>query len=622
MRTRILILAIPLGLFPSLVAGQAPVAPAAATTAQPPAAATPAETEEHPPLPRTYGSFDFGIRASHLDGDAARYERYRDLGDGLVLDRIRFDTQQRGWMLGLAADHGGRPDQRYSGSAIRPGQVKIWGRWDQIPMLMSRTTRTLFTTPSPGELLIDDAIQTQVQAQPSFLATAVQTAHVFDLESRRHVLEGGVEYVTKMGLTFDANLRQIDRDGAIPFGGSFGHSNVVETIAPVQQNLRDVDSTAEYVHGGLLVRGGLNGSWFHNDVTSLTFDNPFRVSDSASAGSRGRIALAPSNTFFGVNGLLAYKLPHKSRATVYGSVGSLRDDGAPLLPFTVNTAIPVVPLDRATTEGHARTSSINLTFTSRPIKMVDLDVRFRTYDYDNLTPVFLTTQRVGYDNAVSAVTNPALQETEPFGVTRATFDADVRFNPMRAFSGGVGVSHQSEERTHRIFEKSTDNTFRLLFDSVGSSRVTLRSKYEHSQRRGEGDVAAIAAELTAIGEQGGMRHYDVASRDRDRVTITGAVVALSSLSLNGSLAAGKDDYGESLFGLRDNHHRVYSAGVEYPRRTSTGAPACRTRSSAIPRSRGRARRVPASSSTTRPATGRPIPRTGPIRSSRTWSCCR
>ena len=39
-----------------------------------------------------------------------------------------------------------------------------------------------------------------------------------------------------------------------------------------------------------------------------------------------------------------------------------------------------------------------------------------------------------------------------------------------------------------------------------------------------------------------------------------------------SLAAGKDDYLESEFGLRDNTHRVYSAGVDYlPRDRVTAA---------------------------------------------------
>jgi MtrB/PioB family decaheme-associated outer membrane protein len=565
MRTHPLLLAIPFALLPMTVVAQVPSAPPAPSTA-PVAAqeATPAaeEAEDHP-LPTTYGSLDMGVRSTHLDGDGARYERYRDLGDGLFLERARFATAQRGWMFDLGADHDGSRAQRYDARAALPGRLKLWGRYDQIPMLMSRTTRTLFTETSPGVLEIDNAIQAQVQAQAAYLATAVQTATRFDLGSRRHIASGGAEWLAGRGVIVSTHVQHMNRDGDIPFGGSFGHGNVVETFAPVQHTLTDFDSSAEYAEGNVLARGGYTGSWFHNDVTSLTFDNPWRVTDSSSAGSRGRTALAPSNSFVGVNGLLSYKLPYRSRASVYGSLGSLHDAGAPLLPFTVNTTLPVIPLDRSTTDGHARTSSINLSFTSRPVQSVDVDLRFRTYDYDNRTPQFLVTQRVGYDNAVSAVTTPALQETEPFGVKRATFDADVRLSPVRAFSAGAGFGHQSEERTYRIFEKTTDDTVRVLVDSVGHKWLTLRSKYEHTQRRGEGDVADISAELLAIGEQPGMRHYDIASRNRDRVTLTAGTVPFSTLSFNGSVAAGKDDYLESLFGLRDNHHRVYSLGMDY-----------------------------------------------------------
>lgn len=565
MRIRTLILAIPIGLLPVLALAQTPPVRPPPTGAQVPVPAAPAATEsdEHPALPTTYGTFDFGVRGTHLDGDGARYERYRDLSNGVFLDRVRYTSQPRGWLVDLAADHVGYSDQRYTGRASRPGQFKLWGQWDQIPMLMSRTTQTLFAVPSLGVLTIDDAIQAQVQALPAYLATAVKTARTFELSSRRHIFESGGEYIAKNGLTLDTNVRQTNREGDIPYGGSFGHSQIVETIAPMHHKITDVDSSAEFARGPLLVRGGYNGSWFHNESTTLTFDNPFRVTDISTAGSRGRLALAPSNSFIGVNGLLSYKLPYKSRASVAVSGGSLRDDGTPLPPFTVNTALPVLPLARPTTEGHARTSAVNLNFISRPAKALDIDIRFRTYDYDNRTPAFLVTQRVAYDNAVSTVTNPALQETEAFGVKRSTFDADVRLSPRSAFSAGVGVGRQSEERTHRIFEEITDDTVRLVFDSVGNTRVTLRSKYEHSQRRGKGDPAVIAAQLNAIGEQGGMRHSDVASRNRDRVTIIGAVVPFSSLSFTGSLAAGKDDFIESEFGLRDNTHRVYSAGTEY-----------------------------------------------------------
>ena len=83
------------------------------------------------------GAIDFGVRGTSADGDAARYERYRDLGDGLFVESLRLNREQNGWFMGLTADHVGRRDQRYLLDMTRPGKLKTWFLWDQIPMLLS-----------------------------------------------------------------------------------------------------------------------------------------------------------------------------------------------------------------------------------------------------------------------------------------------------------------------------------------------------------------------------------------------------------------------------------------------------------------------------------------------------
>jgi opacity protein-like surface antigen len=241
------------------------------------------------------------------------------------------------------------------------------------------------------------------------------------------------------------------------------------------------------------------------------------------------------------------------------SIGRLTDAGDPIVPQTINSALPQTPLARATVDGEARTTAVNLTFVSRPTRWVDVTAGYRQYDYDNRTPEFAMTQRVSYDNAVSAVDPPI--HTEPFGVLRRTLDADLKLSPMRGISAGIGFTRLGEERTHRIFESTTDNVVRVTFDTVSNQRLTLRTKYEHAERRGVG-IEEGELELAAIGEQPGMRHFDIAARDRNRVTILGSVMPLENVGVSLSVAAGKDDYLESLFGLRDNTHRVYGAGVD------------------------------------------------------------
>jgi MtrB/PioB family decaheme-associated outer membrane protein len=508
------------------------------------------------------GSLNFGVRGTSMEGDGARYERYRDLGDGLFLDDLVINREKNGWLLDFLADHVGRRDQRYLGAVERPGKLKASFLWDQIPMLLSSTTRTLFDGVEGGLLTIDDSLQQQVEAQ---VVTDIrplfdQFGRQFEVKTQRNIANGGVEYMASPALTLTANFRRTDRDGTIPFGGSFGHSSLVELPAPTDHNISAFDGGAEFVRNPYLLRAGYSGSWFHNDVTSVIFDNPFRATDITSTPSSGRLALPPSNSFIGVNGLASVKLPYRSRATGYVSIGSLKDSGDPLIPQTINTSFSPLPIERSTVDGEARTSSVNLSFVSRPTHYADLNVRYRSYEYDNQTPEFALGQRIAYDASSNPLTTPV--HTESFSVMRHTFDADIRWTPTGRTSAGIGYTRIGEDRTHRIFESTADNVLRLTFDTLDNQWFTVRTKYEHAQRRGEGIEQGIE-ELVAINEQPGMRHYDIASRDRDRVTVLGTVTPRANLSGTVSVAAGKDDYIESEFGLRDNTHKVYTFGADF-----------------------------------------------------------
>jgi MtrB/PioB family decaheme-associated outer membrane protein len=519
------------------------------------------------------GSIDFGVRGTSVNGDPARYERYRDLGDGAYLGALRLNRETNGWVIAAGADNVGRRDQRFDGQFVRPGKLKISAMWDQIPMLLSRTTKTLFTEDldrPQGVLTIADSLQSQVQGSPASIVQAFNSsAREFSTRSRRYRGRGDFQYIATPALTIKSTVQYTDREGTLPYGGSFGHSSLVELPAPINHRLADVDAGAEYSQGRIMLRAGYAGSFFHNENTTITYDNPFRLADIPGTPSRGRNSLPPSNSFISVNGMASVKMPGRSRATAYVSIGQLKDAGDPLMPQTINSANPIAPLERDRVNGEARTSAMNLTFVSRPTRYADLNVRYRSYDYDNRTPEFRMRERVAYDAAPAAVTTPV--HTEAFGVLRHTLDADFKVTAMRFATPGIGFSRLQEERTHRIFESTTENVVRVTFDAVGKGWFSLRSKYEHAERRGEG-IEEGELELVAISEQPGMRHFDVAPRDRNRVTVLGSVTPNGVLSFTASMAAGKDDYrlelpqtaipANSLFGLRDNMHQVVSFGVD------------------------------------------------------------
>ena len=541
-----------------------------------------------------------GARGSSVDGDSARFERYRDLADGLFLEAVRWDFQRSDWLFSLKGDHTLYKDQRYVGRVARPGRFKAWFLWDQVPMLMSNTTQTLYREDfsiEPNLFTIDPAIRAQVQATPGANPnTSVvpslfdANARTFETAGRRNVAQTGAEWLPTQALWIRGVYQYTNKQGVIPYGGSFGHSSLVEFPAPIAHVTNDVETTAEWSRDRLLLRAGYTGSWFQNANTTATFENPFRTYNSnptnctyapgqtglcSSSPAIGSLSLPPSNNFLTVNGLASYRLAARTRVTFYMSGGMLSDAGDAIMPQTVNqlNAGVITPLDRTTVDGEARMLTTNLHFSSRPSRYFDISARFRTYDYDNRTPEFAMTQRVSYDNqpgvasmstlggtTVPFTTSPI--HTEPFGVSRQTFDIDVRTTPWTPLIIGVGYSMLGEERTHRLIEDTTDHIYRLTVDSIGNRWFTVRTKYEHAERSGEATEEAQRA-VFGIGEHPGIRHFDIASRRRDRVTVLASTTPFANMSFYGSVGYGKDDYTESQFGLRDNTHRIYTVGSDW-----------------------------------------------------------
>ena len=562
----------------------APLAAHAQTPPTPPTTTPPSTASQQISsitTPTGTALLDFGVRGTSGGDNAARYERYRDLGDGAFLERALWSGERNGWLTNLSGVHVGRRDQKFSGSFIRPGRLDALVEWDQIPMLMSRTTMSLFEQFTPdlndpvGTVTIPTDVRLQVQpsdaASPNvnvIPALFDENARQFDTESSRKTFSTGLRYIATPEFTVKADFRSSGRNGTLPYGGSFGHSQMVEYPAPIESRQNDFETHAEYSNDSVLLRGGYTGSWFNNENTTATFDNPFRAFDSSSASARGRASLPPGNSFVAVNGMASVKLPARSRATAYISVGSLKDAGDPLMPQTINADTTPRAVDRTEVGGEARTLSYNLQFLSRPSRWLDMNVRFRSYDYDNRTPEFLMVQRVPYDNSPGNATYTSIGgvssgnvHSEPYGVVRHNFDAEVRYLAGGGMTAGIGYTHAQEDRTHRVIEDFSDNILRLTFDTVGNRWYSLRTRYEHAKRSAD-VVEANEIALFTIGDHPGMRHFDIAQRDRDRFTILGTVIPRDNMLINASFTLGRDDYFESLFGLRDNNHEIYSFGMD------------------------------------------------------------
>lgn len=538
----------------------------AATSFAQATAPTPAPSTSPEPGETTQNVAEFTVRGTSFgDGsDPARFMRYRDLRNGGTLDFLRLSKSTDAHVYTVQADHLGYRDTRVSASVNSFGRVKASFEFNQIPLFLSETTKTSFSREdgSPNLLRLPDSLQSNMQtltgaARTSFYNGLDAQASPFDLRLKRSIADFKATYSATRSLDLNVQLKSTAKDGNQPWAGTFGFSDAVELAVPIDTRTTDLGLGLEWANSRGSARVGYDGSFFRNTLDTLVWDNPLRLTDSPTAGPmQGRMSIWPdSNLNTGsVSGLL--NLPARSRVTAYVSVGNWTQDN-PLIPFTSNGALPSIRLDRPTSDANARVTSMNYSFTSRPVNDLSLLARYRTYDFDNRTPVFHVIQTVAYDTSVSAYAHGG---TSPYAIDRKTADAEVSWTGLRHAALRAGYTHEAIEQTFREFDTTAENTVRLSADTMGLSWVSLRAVYEHAKRTGSG---FDEQSLDDTGEQISLRRFDISDRSSNRVSFIAQVTPVPAFSVNGLISAGNEDRGATVFGLRSNDNRGYQIGFDF-----------------------------------------------------------
>jgi MtrB/PioB family decaheme-associated outer membrane protein len=507
--------------------------------------------------PSNFVNLGLGGTLFTAGSDEARFQRYRDLRSPSALDGFRWAGDDAARRFRIDADHVGYRDQRYAGSLNQYGRLTVSFEWNQIPLFFNQDTRTLFTPTAPGVLRLDDAIQSALQNRTTTLAGVAGLAQPFDLRLKRDVANAKVTYSASPSVDLGASVRNTHKQGTQPWAGTFGFGDAVELAVPIDTRTTDLGATIEWTNARGLLRLGYDGSFFRNATDTLVWDNPLRVADSPTAGpAQGRMALWPDSDLHAGTLLGVLKLPARSRATASVSIGTWAQDGS-LIPFTINSALAAPALDRPTAAAEARVTSMNYTFTSRPVPTASLTARYRSYEFDNRTPPFHLAQTVNYDTAVAAFVEG---ETSPYSYTRRTVDAEASLTPLPYSTFRAGYSREHTDQTFRFFDTTAEDTFRLSADAVGMTWLTLRAVYEHAKRTGSGFDEQT---LDDIGEQISLRQFDLSDRDSNRVSLIAQVTPISMLSFNGTVAAGNEDRPGAVFGLRSNDNRAYGIGFDF-----------------------------------------------------------
>lgn len=616
MRNRFVMLTAALALASATFAGAQTQAPAQPTPAPAPAPA-PAGAAPY------FGSIDFGARFTDTDGDAARFERYRDTRNG-VYSAISLAKDTDTFMYDLDASQIGYRDQRYNFD-YENRRLNFNFFFDSIPL------NYLYDALTPWDrgnttLTLNTAARQQVQgptnatndgtavgvpcapgAPPAACGNPTQAgqaranrsiynnlANAFDMQAKRETWGfGGTVFATR-DVGVNLSFASTKKSGEMPWGASFSFNNANEIPIPLDNRTNDFSTGVEFVKPKGMVRVAWDGSWFSNSNQVLIWDNPIRATDfnnglappngpydpngysNGNGPSQGRMALSPDNSWqmFGATGL--YKL---ARGTSINGTLQYRtmDQNGSLIPWTINPLIAqnsvyalfpgLATLPRSTAEAGASGLNALFNFTTRPWQRVSLQARYRYNERDMNTPVFDANEYVRFDAVPEDIEHG---ESEQFDVTRTNFDASATFSLFKYGSFRAGYGHEGYQREGRGFSDTGENTLRLSYDTMGLSFIGIRAALDYGQRRGDGFVlAGEDYESQLGGEQPGLRYYDEADRNRTKGSLMVSANPTDLMSIYLQFAAGKDEFladesvpvGREQFGLLDQDFYSWNIGA-------------------------------------------------------------
>jgi hypothetical protein len=554
-----------------------------------------AQSQPQPDTTPSNGTIDIGGRFTTTDGDEARYERYRDLRDG-VNANIWYGKETKDWMFDFLAKNIGYHDSRYTLN-FENKRWKITAQFDQIPLNYAYYTRTPYDC-TAGSCTLDAGLRTQVQNGQAVgvpqnvgqLATGSiynSIAQQFDMQSRRDTISAEVTYSATNNLDFIVGVNSYKRTGDQPWGAGFAFNDAVEVPIVIDNRETELSAAVEWASHQGMFHLGFQHSKFNQNVPSFTYDNPQRATDycgtyrpdgtcydpsgyiNGNGPAYGRVAQPPSNSLDTVSWMGMVKLPGRTTANASFSMGASHQD-AGLIPWTTNTSIntPAVwalfpglaELPRDSAQMRVDYTSGTMSLSSRAIKDFTVTAKYRYNGRSDYTRAFDAVEYVRFD----AVPEETGGDSEPYIISNNTFDANVAYTGIPRSTIRAGYGYQQYEHSIRATQGWQDDTARISYDLVGNQYVTLRALFEHTKRK---TINLSIEGIEETGSQPDLRFYDEAARNRNKGTFIVDLTPTSDVGVSFSFAKGKDDYQDAdpgqEFGLLNTENTSWTAGVTY-----------------------------------------------------------
>jgi MtrB/PioB family decaheme-associated outer membrane protein len=548
-----------------------------------------------------------GVLETDNDTGSAKLEEYRDLDSGFLIPLLHLvgESADGERIFDFRADNAAREDARYTLNYGVVGRYNLLLDHNKIVHRFGNDGRMLWTRTSPGRYEIADPVQAQIQGAIETQFNANRAGVTFPFLNTLLAPHLATAQRIDVGLQRDRTLARLDlgrmgrlawgleytherRDGTRPYGGSFGFNNVTEIPEPIDYDTTGAELAGEWNGAGSGLRFGYRHSRFENNVSTVLWDNPFRVTGATDASAY----LAPGSGSIGGSAVGFADLAPDNRSDLLFVNGRTRFGGSwwangsaaynvmrqddPLLPYTLNPAITGIgfngqtfnatdpanlPVRRADTE----VDTLNLTAQAgtRFSDAWDLTFRYRYSDYDNQSP---RVQLPGYVR-FHAVWEEIPRITVPYAYTRQDAGAELGWDLARSTRFTLAYTLKTIDREFREVDSSDEDLVELSVDTRPADWITLRASYALGDRTIDGyDPEAQEFSFLhpeGVNNQPGLRKYDQAARDFDAYDLQAQLFPTGAWSFTVGLSGRAEDFAESQFGLISDDTLQYNVELGY-----------------------------------------------------------
>lgn len=276
------------------------------------------------------------------DDRSAGFLKYQDLKSGPYLDNFAAWGEKASEARYFEASGGavGLDDQFYRLQFGRYNSWRITAFYDETPQVFTTTYRSLWHGLGTSNLTLDNLTPgglASATATQSAIQNALAATPASELEAVRKKAGARVDIRATEAWRLYASVTDQKRQGAQPFGSVFGGGGGggnIEIPQSLDYSTYDFVAGAQYSGERDSFNVRASGSFFRNDIDTMTFQNPLFVTLNGTNGlapnsfTTGRFDLAPNNQHYNLRGEYARSLPELYRANLTATValGTMRQN--------------------------------------------------------------------------------------------------------------------------------------------------------------------------------------------------------------------------------------------------------------------------------------------------------